>query len=350
MLTPEHRVVLLQHGGLTDLSGKTGLAMLRYRHGPVVAVVDPDHAGRSLLEVSGIDRDVPVLASLTEALAYGPEVAVVGLAPSGGRLPAPVRADLAAALRAGLSVASGLHSRIADDPELAPLRRDPAWIWDLRREPEGLVVAAGRAAALPCQRVLAVGSDMAVGKMSACLELAVAAESLGIPARFVGTGQAGILISGQGVALDAVRVDYAAGAVEAAVLAAAEGLGADGLVLVEGQGSLAHPGSTATLPLLRGSQPTHLLLVHRAGQQHLKGLPQVLIPPLPELIAALEALAALGRPDGQRPQVKAVALNTGHLDAQAAAEAIRGGAAETGLPCGDPVRGDGPWLLKTLLS
>ena len=349
MLRPEHRLVLLQHGGLADLSGKTGLTLLRYRRGPLVAVVDPQQAGRSLREVSGIDRDVPVVASLVEALAYGPEVAVVGLAPSGGRLPPPLRADVAAALRAGLSVASGLHSRIGDDPELAPLCRDPAWIWDLRREPEGLVVAAARAAALPCRRLLAVGSDMAVGKMSTCLELAAAAEQMGIPARFVGTGQAGILISGQGVALDAVRVDYAAGAVEAAVLQAAEGLGPEGLVLVEGQGSLAHPGSTATLPLLRGSQPTELLLVHRAGQRHIKGLPELPIPPLPELIAVVEALAALGRPDGHRPRVKAVALNTGHLDAEAAAQAIGAVAEATGLPCADAVRGGARQLLAALL-
>jgi uncharacterized NAD-dependent epimerase/dehydratase family protein len=247
-------------------------------------------------------------------------------------------------------VASGLHSRIGDDPELAPLRRDPAWIWDLRREPEALVVAAARAAGLPCRRVLAVGSDMAVGKMSACLELAAAAEAQGIPARFVGTGQAGILISGSGVALDAVRVDYAAGAVEAAVLQAAEGLGPNGLVLVEGQGSLAHPGSTATLPLIRGSQPTDLLLVHRAGQLHLKGLPALPIPPLPELIAAVEAVAALGRPDGQRPRVKAVALNTTHLDAEAAARAISVVSDVTGLPCADAVRGGSAQLLRSLLG
>jgi uncharacterized NAD-dependent epimerase/dehydratase family protein len=247
-------------------------------------------------------------------------------------------------------VASGLHSRIGDDPELAPLRQDPAWIWDLRREPEGLAVAAARAAALPCRRLLAVGSDMAVGKMSACLELAAAAETLGIPARFVGTGQAGILISGQGVALDAVRVDYAAGAVEAAVLEAGADLGPEGLLLVEGQGSLAHPGSTATLPLIRGSQPTALLLVHRAGQRHIKGLPELPIPPLPELIAAVEAVAALGRPDRQRPRVKAVALNTGHLDADAAARAISAVSADTDLPCADAVRGGAGQLLLNLLT
>jgi len=337
-LGPHQPIVLLLHGGLTDLGGKTGLAMLRYRSGPIVAVVDPAHAGRSLQAVTGMAREVPVVASLQEALPFGPRVAVVGLAPSGGRLPEPVRADVAAALAAGLSVASGLHSRIGDDPELVALRQPGAWIWDLRVEPPGLAVAAARAAALPCRRLLAVGSDMAVGKMSACLELARAADRRGIAARFVGTGQAGILISGSGVALDAVRVDYAAGAVEAAVLAAAADLGAEGWLLVEGQGSLCHPGSTATLPLIRGSQPTDLLLVHRAGQRHAKGLPDLPLPPLPELIVACEALAALARPDGHRPRVRAVALNTALLPEPEARQAMAATSAHTGLPCSDPVR------------
>ena len=144
-----------------------------------------------------------------------------------------VHADVAVALRAGLSVASGLHTHLGEDPELAALVQPGAWIWDLRREPAELAVASARAAALPCRRLLAVGSDMAVGKMSACLELQAAAGRRGLDARFVGTGQAGILISGSGVALDAVRVDYAAGAVEAAVLAAAAGADRQGWVLVE---------------------------------------------------------------------------------------------------------------------
>ncbi len=118
---------------------------------------------------------------------------------------------------------------------------------------------------------------------------------------------------------------------------------------MEGQGSLAHPGSTATLPLIRGSQPTDLLLVHRAGQVHLKGLPQLPIPPLPQLIDAVEALAALARPDGQRPRVRAIALNTAQLDAAAAAAALSQTAASTGLPCSDPVRQGAGALLKALL-
>jgi uncharacterized NAD-dependent epimerase/dehydratase family protein len=354
MLSPDAPLVLLQHGGLDNLSGKTGLAMLRYRQGPIVAVIDPAHAGRSLEAITGIPRPVPVVASMAEALAHGPQVAVVGLAPSGGRLPAEMRADVLVALQAGLNLASGLHSRLGEDPDFAAACRRPGqWIWDLRQEPPGLEVATARAAALPCRRLLAVGSDMAVGKMSACLDLQAAARRQGLDARFVGTGQAGILISGQGVALDAVRVDYAAGAVEWAVLQAAAGAGPETLLLVEGQGSLAHPGSTATLPLMRGSQPTDLLLVHRAGQTHGRtrpGTQPVPIPPLTELIAATEAVAALGRPDGLRPRVRAIALNTAHLEPAAAAAAVAQIGAETGVACADPVREGGEALLQVLLA
>ncbi|AII49984.1 hypothetical protein KR52_12685 [Synechococcus sp. KORDI-52] len=348
----EMRLVLLQHGGMASLTGKTGLAMLRHRAGPIVAVIDPDHAGQSLPQITGIDRVVPVVADLAAALPYKPEAAVVGLAPSGGQLPDPVRHDALAALRAGLHLASGLHTRLAEDPELAAACWPDHWIWDLRREPETLKVGQARAAALPCRRLLAVGTDMAVGKMSACLALLEAAQRTGIPARFVGTGQAGILISGEGVALDAVRVDYAAGAVEAAVLRAAAALPEQGLVLVEGQGSLCHPASTATLPLLRGVQPTALLLVHRAGQTTIDRLPQIPLPPLAELVATMETLASWAQPDGAHPPVKvaAVALNTARLDEDQARREVEGVHQMLQLPCTDPIRWGADPLLKALLK
>ena len=369
MLSPSAPLVLLLHGGLDNLSGKTGLALLRYRPGPILAVVDPAHSGADLEAVTGIHRAVPIVASMAEALpllgtqGQGPgqgqggerPVAVVGLAPSGGILPAEMAGDLLLALQAGLNLASGLHSRLGDDPVLAAACREPGqWIWDLRQEPPGLTVATALAAGLPCRRLLAVGTDMAVGKMSACLELAAAARRQGIDARFVGTGQAGILIAGQGVPLDAVRVDYAAGAVEAAVLAAALGAGPSSLVLVEGQGSLCHPGSTATLPLLRGSQPSDLLLVHRAGQRLVRtrpGAAAVAIPPLAEVIAAYEAVAALGRPAGApAPRVRAIALNTAGLDPAGAETALAQCQESAGLVCDDPVRHGGAKLLRALLA
>ncbi|MEB3156520.1 MAG: DUF1611 domain-containing protein [Cyanobacteriota bacterium] len=354
MLPPDAPVVLLQHHGLDNLRGKTGLALLRYRQGPIPVVVDPGHGGADLRALTGIDRDAAVVASLGEALPLleAPEraVAVVGLAPSGGLLPTDLRDDLRAALQAGLSVASGLHTRLGDDRELAALVRPGAWIWDLRREPPELAVASARAADLPGHRLLAVGTDMAVGKMSACLELGAAAARHGLDARFVGTGQAGILISGRGVPLDAIRVDYAAGGVERAVVEAAADATERTLLLVEGQGSLCHPGSTATLPLIRGTQPTQLLLVHRAGQATIRNAPHIPIPPLPTLITVVEGLAALARPQGgaPTPKVCAVALNTAHLSRQEADQAVAEARRQTGLPCDDPVRHGGDNLLASL--
>ena len=352
MLSPDAPVLLLQHDGLSDLSGKTGLAFLRYRQGPVVAVLDPAHAGADLPLLTGIPRPVPVVGSVAEAMVYGPQVAVVGLAPSGGVLPEAVRQSVLEALRSGLSVASGLHTQLAADPELQAAVQPGSWIWDLRQEPAGLGVAAARAASLPCRRILAVGTDMSVGKMSAALELTAAARQRGLDARFVGTGQAGILISGSGVPLDAVRVDYAAGAVEAAVMDAASTLPDTGLVLVEGQGSLCHPGSTATLPLLRGSQPTALLLVHRAQQSCIHRLPEIALPPLGDLIQLCEGLASIGRPQdaGPPPRVRAVALNTAHLS-DAECERSSAELSETlSLPCVDPIRQGADALLKALLA
>jgi uncharacterized NAD-dependent epimerase/dehydratase family protein len=175
---------------------------------------------------------------------------------------------------------------------------------------------------------------MAVGKMSASLELHRAALRRGIKAEFLATGQGGLMIAGQGIPLDAVRVDFAAGAVEQTVM----NLGKDcELLIIEGQGSLLHPGSTATLPLLRGSQPTGLILVHRVGQQHIRDLPDFIIPPLPEVVRLYETVASAGGTFG-KIEVKAIALNTFHLDAQTAKRAIQETQELTGLPCTDAVR------------
>jgi uncharacterized NAD-dependent epimerase/dehydratase family protein len=150
--------------------------------------------------------------------------------------------------------------------------------------------------------------------------------------------------------------------VEQAVLAAADRpdtagpAGPHTWLLVEGQGSICHPGSTATLPLIRGSQPTDLLLVHRAGQISIRNHAEVAIPPLHEVIDVVEALAAQGRPavaasaPTPAPRVRAIALNTAHLDEPAAQRALADTAASTGLPCTDPVRQGAEGLWQVLLG
>ncbi len=163
MLSADAPLVLLQHGGLDNLSGKTGLAMLRYRRGPIVAVIDPDHAGADLRTLTGIERSVPVVADMEAALAYKPAVAVVGLAPSGGRLPAAMRADVVAGLRAGLSLASGLHSRLAADPDCSAIPL-AAWSMDLGSAPRTARSGGGGGPLRPAALPAAAGGGFRYGR------------------------------------------------------------------------------------------------------------------------------------------------------------------------------------------
>ncbi len=345
-LTPNHRVAILLHEGIRGSNGKTGLTLLRYSEATVVAVIDQQCAGESLSQLTGISCNAPIVDSVASALAYQPDVLVIGIAPSGGALPEAWRQEVKQGVEAGLSVINGLHTPMASDPELQSLLKEGQIIWDIRQEPKGLGVGSAKARSLPCHRVLTVGTDMSVGKMSASLELHRTAQRQGIRSKFLATGQAGVMIAGEGIPLDAIRVDFAAGAVEQMVMRS--GYDYD-LLIVEGQGSLLHPGSTATLPLIRGTQPTGLVLVHRAGQIHVRDYDYVPIPPLPEVIRLYEMVASAG---GAFAPVKvvAVALNTGHLDSEAAQQAIAQVQKQTGLPCTDAVRFGADLLLDAVIT
>jgi uncharacterized NAD-dependent epimerase/dehydratase family protein len=346
MLKADQPIAILLHGGILDGQGKTGLAMLRFSEANIVVVIDRECAGRSLQELTGIPREVPIVASITEALAYEPAVLVIGIAILGGALPPDWQAEIAEAIREGMSIANGLHTRLGENPNLVQQLQQGQWIWDLRQEPANLPVATAAACHLRCRRVLTIGTDMAVGKMSTSLSLDRLARQWGLRSRFLGTGQAGILIAGDGIPLDAIRVDFAAGAVEQLVMRHGD---AYDLLLIEGQGSLLHPASTATLPLMRGSQPTHLVLVHRAGQTHIRHHPHISIPPLSQVIPLYESLAGTAG-TFTAAKVVAISLNTHGLDGAAAQAAIATTQRETGLPCTDPIRFGAEPILEAILA
>ncbi|MBW4469484.1 MAG: DUF1611 domain-containing protein [Stenomitos rutilans HA7619-LM2] len=346
MIRPNDRVVILLHEGVKGTQGKTGLTMLRYSEAKIVAVIDRATAGASISELTGIPRDVPIVASVEEALAYKPDVLVIGIALLGGILPADWQRNVQQAIAAGLSIVNGLHTPLNRDPTLQSLLKPGQWIWDVRQEPPGLSVGTGQARLLPCLRVLTVGTDMNVGKMSTSLELHRASLKQGLRSQFLASGQTGMMISGSGIPLDAIRVDFAAGAVEQLVMQA----GDDRDILhIEGQGSLLHPASTATLPLIRGSQPTHLVLVHRAGQTHIRNAPHVAIPPLPGVVQLYETVAVAAGAFAPA-RVAAIALNTAHLPTHEAQQAVEQVQQDTQLPCTDPVRLGAKLLLDAIVK
>lgn len=336
----DSRLALFMEGELATASGKLGVGVLRYSSIQTAAVIDSANAGRSLQSALGLDHPAPIVASLAEARALGADVLVLGIAPPGGVIPPTWEPMLADAVALGFSIVNGLHSRAAPLAGELPLGQ---WVWDVREEPAGLATAKGLVRHMSTPRVLFVGTDMSVGKMTAGLEMHHAAQAAGLDSRFVATGQTGMIICGSGVPLDSVRVDFAPGAVEAEVL---RGDGAD-VIFVEGQGSLVHPFSSATLALMRGSVPTHLVMCHRAGMSVLPRADWVYLPPLSEVIRLNEELAC-GAGAFPRPKTAAVALNTFHLSVEEADRACAEIEDEVGLPCCDPVRHGAHRLVEAL--
>ncbi len=330
------RLAILQHGGFTTRFGKTGISLLRYRASEIVAVIDRETAGKSLREVSQMPYlpDIKIVGSMEEALAAKPTALAIGISPSGGIVREEWWPELRLAVKAGVSLWNGCHTPLVSDPEIAAAVRPGVYVWDMRREPAGLRPATAAARNLACKRVLFVGTDMNIGKMTAALEFDKAARARGLRSAFIGTGQTGMMIAGSGMALDAVRVDYAGGAVEAEVMR--YGPNSD-VVWVEGQGSLLNPASTATLPLLRGTQPTHLILVHKPTLKTLHSFPHITIPPLKDVVPYYEMVAA-GAGAFPHVPVTGIALNTWGMSEADARAAIAATEKETGLPTTDAVR------------
>lgn len=344
VLPPYRRILLLTEGQLGVYSSKTAAVVLRYRAADVVGLIDTPAAGRRVQEVIPWAPPVPILPDIAAAAPLRPDALLIGVAPVGGALPEPMRRHVRAALHAGVDVVSGLHHFLADDAELADLAAaSGARIHDLRRPPAERIVASARALTTRCRRVLTVGTDCNVGKMVTALELSRAARRRGLDARFLPTGQTGIMVAGRGVTIDACVADFVAGAVEQMVLDAAD---AD-VCFVEGQGSIAHPGfSGVTLSLLHGACPHALLLVHQLGRTQYNAPPRSPLPPIAALIAAYEQAAAFLHP----ARVVAVALNTLDHDDAAARAAARRLEDELAIPVADPIRDGCERLLDAALG
>jgi len=347
---PARRYAILAPGLFASRSAKTAHGVIAYGRDEIAAVIDPVHAGKPVRDVVPyLASDAPVVATLDDAYAHHPTALLVGVAPPGGALPRAWHATIARALETGLDVVSGLHERLGDDAAfVAAARRGNASVWDVRTPPPPRLFT-GAANDVRARVVLTVGSDCAVGKMTASLELTRAALAAGARARFVATGQTGIMISGSGTAIDRVIADFASGAAEELVLShAAEPLGDGGapdVLFVEGQGGINHPAfAPVTLALLYGTCPDALVLVHLATRTHVEEYGTPLLP-LADLVRTYEALCATVKP----APVVGIALNTLGLDDLAARASIARARAETGLPCDDMVR-FGPDALWTAIA
>ena len=345
MLDPKLKVAVYMEDHIDSDYGKMGMGVVRYLKNPIVGVVDKSCAGKFMSDFLDITREIPIYEDLNAVIEQGAEVLVLGIAPSGGRIPASWNPIIEQALEAGLSIVNGLHDLLV--PSWGHKIKNPQtqWIWDVRVPQFIPEIATGKAASLTNKRVLFIGTDMAVGKMTSGLELYEDLLKRKVNVGFIATGQIGITLMGKGIPLDAYKLDHACGAVEQIVMEAA----ANEIVIVEGQGSLLHPGSSATLPLMRGSCPTHLVLCIRADKKTLRSPEHINIPDLNAFIALNEALATVV---GTYPKAKVIGIcaNTSMLSEAHAKEFIIDLSKKTGIEVTDPVRFDVSGISERILQ
>lgn len=278
-----------------------------------------------------VTTGLPFLTPL-QARAKGAGAMVIGVANSGGVIPDAWLPALREALRAGLDLVSGMHMRLASVPALkAAAMRNGCRLIDIRQPPANIPIARGHKRS--GNRLLTVGTDCALGKKYTALALARAFATRGIPTDFRATGQTGILIAGQGIPIDAVVADFAAGAAEILSPDAADAH----WDVIEGQGSLFHPAyAGVALALLHGSQPDVVVVCHEPGRERMLGHSDYFLPDVEETI---DMTLRLGRRTNPGIRCGGVCLNTAHLDALASQQLLAHESERLGIAVADPVRG-----------
>lgn len=265
------------------------------------------------------------------AVASGVKTLVVGVANRGGVISDKWISVFIEALEAGMDIASGLHNLLRDIPELEDCAaKNGRKLHDVRIPTVQYPIANGKKRS--GKRCLAVGTDCSVGKMYTALAMEKAMRSQNRKATFRSTGQTGILITGDGVPLDAVIADFMAGSIEHLT----PDNDADHWDMIEGQGSLYHASfSGVTLALIHGGQPDALILCHEPTREHMRGLPDYKLPTLKALQETALNMAKIVNP-GCR--VVGVSINTSGMGEEEGKAYLEQTEKEVGLPCVDPFK------------
>ncbi len=306
---------------------KTGMGIAYWR--PELCV------GQCRLPGSGVDLGLPDMTP-AEAAAAGARSIIWGVAGVGGSIPDHWTQTLFDAVNAGLDCVAGTHDSLSHVPGLAEAAaKASVRLVDIRKPPDVLPIGTG--VKRRGRRLLTIGTDCVVGKKYTALAIAAEMETRGMKVDFRATGQTGIIIAGGGMPIDAVVSDFLSGAAE--VLSPEND--DDHWDVIEGQGSLFHPGYAAvTLGLLHGSQPDAFVVCHDPGRKEIEAFPGFAVPDIETLIDHAVACGRLTNPD-----IRCVGISviTSVLPEAERGEYTRHTADAMGLPCVDPVAtGVGP--------
>ena len=347
MLTKHNKVIIYAQEYFNLDYAKTGIGFIRYATSEVVGIVDKKYSGQYASSIYPSLPKIPIYDSIESAknARKDADVLLIGVAPPGGKLPLEWIPDIKHALKLNLNIVNGLHDFLNDVKQLSDLaKRNKLWIWDVRKYQGPLLVANAQLLKSPIQVILTVGTDAAIGKMTVAVEMEKAAQQQNLKAKFIATGQTGMMISGGGIPIDAIIGDFMAGAIEEEVLKAARVNYK--IAIVEGQGSVFHPAwSGVTLALCHGALPHKLILCHKPDKKTLRNT-DIKIESLNQFIKAYENISLPLR----KAKVAGIALNTINLNENQTIDIIKQIENETDLPVDDPVKNGGFKLLSSCLN
>jgi len=140
------------------------------------------------------------------------------------------------------------------------------------------------------------------------------------------------MISGSGIPIDAVVADFISGAAEAL----SPDNDPDHWDIIEGQGSIFHPGYAAvSMGLLIGSQPDAFVVCHQAGRTHISGWPDFELPTIRQVI---ERTIEIGSLTNKRIECVGLSINTSKLSEHEAKDFLTSLENVFNLPATDPIR------------
>ncbi len=277
------------------------------------------------------------------AATAGAQSLVIGTSAVGGAIPNEWMPTLVEALHAGMDIVAGVHTKLNDIPELvAAATASGAKLVDVRVPPKDIPVGTGRKRS--GKRLLTVGTDCALGKKYTALAIANRLREKGVDADFRASGQTGIMIAGNGIPIDAVVADFLSGAAEMISPDADK----DHWDIIEGQGSLFHPGySSVSTGLLIGSQPDAFVVCTEALRTHIKGWPDF---ELPSIQAVIDRAIDLAKTVNPAIRCVGISVNTSPLPEHERAAYLENLSSLYGLPTMDPLVSGVDEVIDRMLS
>jgi uncharacterized NAD-dependent epimerase/dehydratase family protein len=305
------KAILLTNGLYDTEDAKTAHGLVRESNRYKIAgVIDHVFAGNDAgVLLDSQHRNIPVYATVTEAMAVNPEVCIVGVATSGGIFPGTLLNEVKEAIGLKLDIVNGLHDHLNDRPEIKALAaKNNVQLIDIRRPKRlhELHFWTGKIFEMNTPVVAVIGTDCALGKRTTTRFVMNACNNAGMNTQMIYTGQTGWLQGGKyGFIFDSTLNDFVSGELEHAILTCNEETNPD-VIFIEGQSALRNPTGPCGSELLISGNAKSVILVTAPKRKYYEHEP--VWGEIPSLASEIELIKQFGS------TVIAIAINTEHCN------------------------------------